>query len=179
MLKAKRGDVSAFGDLVESHQRSVYSIVSRIITNRDDVDDVVQEVFVLAYQSMRGFRQEARFSTWLHSIAVNTSLKHLNKMKIRQAVSIDDPDTGLAETLSSGSGDSVESKALDREQNQAVRKAVESLPDKHRAVVVLHYFEGYSCDEIAGILNCSVGTVWSRLHYACKKMRGRLEWLDC
>jgi len=178
VLEVKAGRAAAFGDLVERHQRSVYGIVSRIVHNRDDVDDVVQEVFVLAYQSIRSFREESSFSTWLHRIAVNTALKHLKKMKVRHAISIDDPETGLAATLSSDNGrDHAQEAALDHEQNLAVRRAVDSLPEKHRAVVVLHYFENFSCEEIAQILGCSVGTVWSRLHYAGRKLRDSLEWL--
>jgi len=99
-------------------------------------------------------------------------------MKAVQPISIDDPDTGLDKSLSSANGeDLAQSGALDRVRNAEIRKAVDRLPEKHRVVVILHYFEGHSCEEIAAILNCSVGTVWSRLHYACKKLRGQLGWL--
>lgn len=175
VLLAQGGDVAAYGKLVERHQRSVYGIVSRMVINRDDVDDIVQDVFVLAYRSIGSFKGQSSFSTWLHSIAVNTTLKQIKKMKIRQGYSIDDPDTGLENSLSSGSNPADEAERSDK--NRQVRKAIDSLPDKHRAVVVLHYFEQYSCDEIAKILGCSVGTVWSRLHYACRKLKGQLEWI--
>lgn len=178
VAKAKRGDVAAFGDLIERHQRSVYNLVCGMVHNRDDADDVVQEVFVLAYRNIASFREECSFTTWLHRIAVNTTLKYIRKMKIRQAVSIDDPDTGLDKTLTTGDGeDTAQNKALGRVQNQEIRKAVDTLSEKHRIVVLMHYFGDYSCEEIAGILGCSVGTVWSRLHYACKKLRGQLDWL--
>ncbi len=174
VAKTKAGDVSAFGQLVQRHQRAVYAVVSRMVESRDDVEDIVQEAFVSAYKSMHAFKGEAAFSTWVYRIAVNTTIKHARKMKIRTATSIDDPNTGLAETLVSNGGDGPEDAAQDRARNAAVREAVNTLPEKHRAVVVLYYFQELGCEEIAKILGCSVGTVWSRLHYACKKLQTQL-----
>lgn len=176
--RVQAGDVSAFGDLVERHQRSVYGIVSRMVPNRDDADDIVQDVFVSAYRAIGSFRREARFSTWLHTIAVNTTLKRLKKMKAQRVVSIDDPETGVAATIRSEDDPSPAESLQERERNEAVRRAIDTLPDKQRIVVVMHYFEHLSCEEIADILKCSVGTVWSRLHYACKKLKHDLRWLE-
>ncbi len=176
--RAKSGDLAAYGLLVERHQRSVYGIVSRMIAGREDVDDVVQDVFVQAYRSISRFRGDSAFSTWLHSIAVNMTIRHIRKSKIRQSVSIDDPSTGFENTLESSDAEAPEDAALIEERKALVRAAVDNLPEKQRTVVVLHYFEDYSCEEIAKILNCSVGTVWSRLHYACRKLRGHLNWLE-
>jgi RNA polymerase sigma-70 factor (ECF subfamily) len=149
-----------------------------MVSSRDDVDDLVQDIFVQAYRSVDRFRGHSAFSTWLHSIAVNTTIKYLRKMKARRAMSIDDPATGIEDTLVSNGHTPPSEAAEVEERKRAVRSAVEELPEKHRAVVVLHYFEDHSCEEIAEILNCSVGTVWSRLHYACKKLRGQLGWLE-
>ena len=177
VARIKDGDVGAFGELVGRHQRAVYGIVSRMIPDRDDVDDVVQDVFVQAFRSMPSFKGEAAFGTWVYRIAVNTTIKHMRKSKIRRAVSIDDPDTGLDDLLVSSNGDCPQDATERLERSQAVRRAVETLPEKHKAVVVLHYFENFGCDEIAKITGCSVGTVWSRLHYACRKLKGQLAWL--
>lgn len=175
---ARDGDLAAYSELVNRYQRAVYGIVSRMVVSRDDVDDVVQDVFVLTYKSIDKFRGQSAFSTWLHSIAVNTTMKHLRKIKVRQAMSIDDPDTGFENTLVSENEPSPLDAVEDQERKAAVRKAVDGLSEKHRIVVALHYFENYSCEEIAKILNCSVGTVWSRLHYGCKKLKGQLDWLE-
>ncbi|MDO8589279.1 MAG: sigma-70 family RNA polymerase sigma factor [Armatimonadota bacterium] len=171
-----KGDVDAYAELVSRHQRAVYGIVSRMVQRRDDVDDLVQDVFVLAYRSIGSFRGDSSFSTWLGAIAVNTTLKYMKRAKNRQALSIDDPETALGEVLAAG-GPSPEDAVQARARDAAVRKAIDSLPDKQRAVVILHYFEDCTCEEIAKMLRCSVGTVWSRLHYACKKLRGQLDWL--
>lgn len=172
-----QGNVDAFGELVARHERAVYSVVSRMVGSRDDVDDLVQDVFVLAYRSIKSFRGEASFATWLHSIAVNTTLKSLKRNKKRQALSLDDPDMALGEFLAADNQPNPADVAHTRQQNAQVRTAIDALPEKQRAVVMLHYFEEYTCEEIAQILHCSVGTVWSRLHYACRKLRSQLDWL--
>lgn len=176
--RAREGDLAAYSTLVSRYQRAVYGVVSRMVASPDDVDDLVQDVFVLAYRSIDRFRGEAAFSTWVHSIAVNATIKHLRKAKSRRMVSIDDPDTGMEDALIADAEPGPSEAAEDTERRAAVRRAVEQLPEKHRAVVVLHYFEDHSCEEIAKILNCSIGTVWSRLYYACRKLRGQLDWLE-
>jgi RNA polymerase sigma-70 factor, ECF subfamily len=178
VLLARDGDITAYSVLVSRYQRAVYGIVSRMVKGPEDVDDIVQDVFVSAYKSMGRFRGEASFATWVHSIAVNTTIKYLKKMKSRQAASIDDPEYHIEDILAGDPSTGPAETAEDKERKAAVRSAVDELPEKHRVVVVLRYFEDYTCEEIAKILNCSVGTVWSRLHYACKKLRGHLDWLE-
>ena len=174
---AANGDVDAFGELVARHERAVYSVISRMALCRDDVDDLAQDAFVLAYRSIGSFRGESSFATWLYSIAVNTTLKSLKRGKRRQALSLDDPDIALGETLVTTDQPDPAEAAHARDRNRRVRQAIDTLPEKQKVVVLLHYFEDRTCEEIAKILHCSVGTVWSRLHYACKKLRGQLEWL--
>ncbi len=175
--QAASGDLLAFEALVQKYQRSVYGIVSRMLRERDEVDDLVQDIFLRAFKNLCRFRGDSLFSTWLHSIAVNTTLKHLKKRKARFTVSLDDPDLGLGDSIPALSNDPAEdAQAALLKYN--IRKQVDNLPGKHKIVIVLYYFEEYSCEEIAEILGCSVGTVWSRLHYACKKLRTPLEWLN-
>jgi len=122
------------------------------------------------------FRCEAEFSTWVYRIAVNTTIKQMKRTRARQAYSIDDPTTGLADVLVSCETERPENIAERKARNEALQRAVQELPEKHRAVVVLHYYENLGCDEIARVLECSVGTVWSRLHYACKKLQQTLSY---
>lgn len=175
VAKAQIGDVGAFGELVRRYSRTVYGVVSRMADNADDIDDIAQEVFVQAYRSIGSFRGDAEFSTWLYRIAINTTIKLMKKIRSRQATSIDDPAGGLAETLVSLETEQPDRVVERKARNEALRKAVHELPEKHRTVVVLHYFENLGCEEIAKVLDCSVGTVWSRLHYACKKLQGILS----
>jgi RNA polymerase sigma-70 factor (ECF subfamily) len=168
------GETTLFGDLVDRHKKSVYGIVSGMVDRPDEVDDLVQDIFVAAYKAIGRFRGDSKFSTWLHAIAVNTTLRHMQRMKIRRTFSLDDPEREEYRSLRGDalSPDRAHEKA---EREREIRGAVKSLPDKQRVVVVLHYFEGLSCQEIAETLGCSVGTVWSRLHYACRVLKGRLE----
>lgn len=174
--RANIGELDSFGELVRRHERAICGVVSRMLDNQDDVDDVVQDVFVTAFRSLSSFRGSAAFSTWLYRIAVNTTIKQMRKARVRQAASIDDPEAGFAERLAA-SVDCPQEEAERAERAGAVRDAIRDLSEKHKAVVVLHYYENLSCDEIARILGCSVGTVWSRLHYACRKLHGRLQFL--
>jgi RNA polymerase sigma-70 factor (ECF subfamily) len=181
VVRAQNGDMHAFGQLVERYQRPMTVLVARMTQNPDDVDDIVQELFVRAWKGLPRFRGDAQFSTWLYRIAVNTAIKHRARRKTENAVSLSAEDiTGGVDGLSAVSelrscGDDPAAVAQRREQEKRIREAVSALPEKQRAVVVLHYFEGHSCDEISRIVGCSVGTVWSRLHYACKRLRGILE----
>lgn len=178
VLRVQAGDVSAFGELIDRHQRAVYGVVSRMVGDRNEADDLVQDIFVSAYRAIGSFRREAKFSTWLHTIAVNTTLKRLRKMKRQNVISIDDPAFGLASAIRAEDDPSPDESLQQRMRSDIVRRAIDTLPDKQRIVVVMHYFEQRSCEEIAAILKCSVGTVWSRLHYACKRLRGELSCLE-
>lgn len=170
------GDLSAFRGLVEKHQRAVYAVVSRILPNRDDADDIVQDVFLQAYRSIASFRGDSSFSTWLCRIAINAAIKRAKSQSRRQTVSLDDQELAVDALVKSDEPGPEE--LLQRgEREEAVRKAVLALPEKHRLVVALHYFDGRSCQEIAETLDCSIGTVWSRLHYANKKLKEELTWL--
>jgi RNA polymerase sigma-70 factor (ECF subfamily) len=180
--RAATGDVAAFGILVERYQRPMGALVSRMTASADDVDDIVQELFIRAWKGLPRFRGDAQFSTWLYRIAVNTALKHRSRRKNEATLSLSTEEmTGGADALvtprdapAHQGGDPFVAVAA-REQEEAVQKAVLLLPEKQRVVVALHYFEGLSCEEISQILECSVGTVWSRLHYACKRLKVLLE----
>ena len=181
--RAAQGDTEAFGRLVERYQRPMTALVARMTAHPDDVDDVVQELFVRAWKGLPRFRGDAQLSTWLYRIAVNTAIKHRGRRRDENAVSLSAEElTGGLESLASdptsAEGGDPFLSAQRREQEALVRRAVMALPEKQRAVVVLHYFEGHSCEEIGEIVGCSVGTVWSRLHYACKRLKGTLGALE-
>jgi RNA polymerase sigma-70 factor (ECF subfamily) len=177
--RAVLGDVHAFGRLVERYQRPMTALVARMTPNPDDVDDIVQELFVRAWKGLPRFRGDAQFSTWLYRIAVNTTIKHRSRRREEFALSLSTEDlSGGVDALTAPAGAAEPGdpflSAQRKEREAQIREAVLSLPEKQRAVIVLHYFEGHSCEEISQIVGCSVGTVWSRLHYACKRLKGTL-----
>ena len=173
--RAAEGDTGAFSTLVARYQRPMAAVVSRMTRRSDDVDDIVQELFLRAWRGLPRFRGESQFSTWLYRIAVNTAIKHKQRSKpeLYQALPTEDTGGGLEE-LQASEETNPESLAQRGEQNKLLREAVMRLPEKQRIVVQLHYFDGKSCEEISQIVGCSVGTVWSRLHYACKRLRSVL-----
>ena len=177
---ARSGDTDAFGRLVARHESRVYALIARVLGTHgtaDDVDDTAQDVFVQAWRALPRFREEARFSTWLHRIATNMAIKQWHRVKRRvPTVAAEDlPNTIRAALASEGPGP--EEIAAQKARDRDLRDAIEKLPEKQRTVILLHYFEDYGCDEIAALLGCSVGTVWSRLHYGCRKLRDTAGWL--
>ena len=180
--RCRRGDVAAFGLLVARHESRVRALVGRILgagANADDVDDVTQDVFVQAWRALPRFRGDARFSTWLYRVATNLAIKQWHRQRKRQQGTVaeeDLPEAVRAALADPNAGPSEQAER--RAQDRALRQAVEALPEKQRTAVLLHYFEDYSCEEMAAMIGCSVGTVWSRLHYGCRKLRETLRWLE-
>jgi RNA polymerase sigma-70 factor (ECF subfamily) len=177
VARCRAGDTEAFAAIVERYQDIVSRVAARAARDPQDAEDVVQEVFVQAWKSLHTFRGDAKFSTWLYRIALNTSMRHAGKAsterKRRTEPGPDQPDL-LAE-LPADEEDGPEALTWKRMSHAALRDAVHALPEKHRAVIILHYFEEKTSEEIAEILGLSVGTVWSRIHYAVKKLKKTTE----
>jgi len=179
--RCRAGDTEAYGVLVERHEARVRALAARIlgpVATREDIDDVAQDVFVQAWRALPKFRGEALFATWLHRLATNMAIKAWHRQKKR---ALETSTEGLPAGMRAALTDSrpgPDSVAMHRAQERALRLAVEGLPEKQRVVVLLHYFEAYSCEDVAQMVGCSVGTVWSRLHYACRRLRGALDWLE-
>ena len=172
------GDETALAPLIEKYKRMVYRLAMQITKNHADAEDVMQETFLKVYRSIRTFRKDAAFETWVYRIAVNEALNFVKRRERRQERTIEttaeaefEMDMRYRATRASDPHVHAEKAELRR----YVTEAVNSLPLKHRTVVILHEFEGLTHAEIASILNCSEGTVRSRLHYARKKLRTLLK----
>ena len=174
----REGDETALAPLVEKYKRMVHRLAMQITKNHEDANDVMQETFIKVYQSIHTFRHEAAFETWVYRIAVNEALNFVKRRERRR-------ESPLATTEESNFHPDVRQKyemandpqiqAEQAELRHWVTKAVNSLSPKHRIVVILHELEGLTHAEIASILNCSEGTVRSRLHYARKQLRSLLK----
>ena len=172
------GDETAFAALVEKYKRMVYRIAMQITQNHADADDVMQESFIKAYRSIHTFRQDAAFETWLYRIAVNEALNFVKRRDRRREYAFDEETEAAIDPVTLRKAQEARDPHLLAEKAELrhyVTKAVNSLSLKHRTVVHLHEFEGLTHAEIAAILNCSEGTVRSRLHYARKKLRTLLK----
>ena len=165
---AREGDRRAFRLLVERYEADVAATVVAMLGPTAEVDDVAQEVFIRFYRSLDRFRGEAAVSTYLKRIAINRSLDALRRRKrfLSRFLSRDDEAIHVTEPALEDEG-----RLEDRERARFVHEAIEALPPKHRAVVVLRLIEGYSTEETAAILEIPYGTVLSRLSRAHAKLK--------
>jgi RNA polymerase sigma-70 factor (ECF subfamily) len=177
-----RGDHAAFGVLVGRYQDRLYQTTYRLLGNAADAQDVVQDAFLSAYQSLHQFKGDARFFTWLYRIAVNSAIslrRRETRLAGRRAVVTGESDGRHQLERHDESDGSRPDTALERaEDERRLQAALDSLTVEHRAVLVLKEIEGRKYEAIAGILGVPVGTVRSRLHRARVELRDRLSGVD-
>ncbi len=177
--RAQSGDTAAYEALVKRNQSRVFAIVSGILRRREDIDDVAQQVFLKAYLSLKRFDLRSAFSTWLYKIAVNECCDYLRKKKVRRLTyeaDLSEEQVRRLESLEPGAigvgqvAAVASDAAKQAEQRQAVDWLLGKLEDDERMMLVLKEVEGYSVEEIAGMLEMNVNTVKVRMFRA----RGRL-----
>lgn len=171
------GDTTAFDQLVVKYAPRLYGLVYNMTANREDTADVLQDVFARAYRSLKRFRGDSGFYTWIYTIATNMTLNFLKRRGRRRTISLDDVDSGIQNDkefleLTSNS-DPVREAGLNEIQ-QRLNEAMLKLSDDHRAVVTMFDIQGMAHAEISQILRVSEGTVRSRLHYAHKQLQAWL-----
>ena len=173
IAESLQGRSSAFGELVVRYQDRLYNAVLRVITDRDDALDVVQDSFVNAYQSLASFKGDSEFYTWLYRIAFNAAISV--KRRKRSVLRFDQlgPDRpGARYEPADASADARPGASLERTEDElAVHDALTRLSSEHRTVLVLKDIDGMKYDEIAEIVGVPVGTVRSRLHRARLELR--------
>lgn len=175
--RAQGGDAVAYGELVRRYQGKIYGLVYNMTANKEDTEDVVQDVFVKAFAALRHFKGGSSFYTWVYRIAVNTTINFLKKRKTRAALSLNDVDQAVERDPAYVELSARESPFRDAtlsELQEKLNKALLKLSEKHRAVVVLHDVQGVPHEEVARILGCSQGTVRSRLFYARQQLQAEL-----
>ncbi len=171
VLRAQAGDTQAFEELVRRYRNEVFALAYHFVRERETAWDLAQEVFIKAYRSLKRFRGEASFKTWLMRITANQSKDHLKKRRIK-TTSFDEA-IGSAEAPSAVA--TPDKQLAAKELGESIQEAVDSLPPKHRTAFVLREYEGLSYEEMAQVMQCSLGTVMSRLHHARKKMQHALR----
>ncbi len=174
---ALKGDQRAFKGLVTRHQGSVFHIVFRIVRDKEIANDLVQETFMKAFSSLKSYRSEYRFSTWLYKIAANSSIDHLRKKRI-QALSLDNPIKTADGEVTIEVADYThhpEQEMVRRERAVSIEEAINSLPEKYRRVIVARHKEEKSYEEIANELDLPVGTVKARIFRARELLKKRLR----
>ena len=173
IARAQRGEEEAFAALYEIHTRRVYSLCLRMTGNTAEAEDLAQEAFLQLFRRISTFRGESAFSTWLHRLVVNVVLMHLRKKGL-QLVPLEDTDNRQGEPVKREYGDE-DRRLLGSIDRLTLARAIEQLPPGYRIVFVLHDVEGYEHNEIAQMMNCSVGNSKSQLHKARLKLRAALR----
>jgi RNA polymerase sigma-70 factor (ECF subfamily) len=167
--RVQRGEKAAFDLLVAKYQRKIFRLLSRLIRDAAEVEDVAQEAFIKAYRALPGFRGDSAFYTWLYRIAINTAKNHLVSQG-RRAPTSTEAEIEEAETFDDGEHlrdlNTPDAMLLSRQVADAVNRAIERLPEDLRTAVVLRELEGLSYEEIAETMNCPIGTVRSRIFRA-------------
>jgi RNA polymerase sigma-70 factor (ECF subfamily) len=168
VTRAQNGDRNAFSELVRIHAPGVLNVIYRLCGNMQVAEDATQETFIQAWQRLPSYRSRSSLRNWLYRIAVNTAIDMLRKEKRILPGEIENMNLMVSEP-------GPEAMAANLERTEMVQEAILALPDASRAVLVLREFEDLSYKEIAESLDIPVGTVMSRLNYARKLLREKLE----
>ncbi len=180
VVQAQAGDQAAFEQLVVRHRNRVYSMVLNMIKNNADAWDLSQEIFVKAWKALPKFKAEAKFSTWLYRITHNAVYDFTRKRKLDTAGELDDNLLGVERLENSAPTVPNQPQRPDQalkgaELKDRIEAALAKLSDKHREVILLREVQGMDYKEIAEVMECSTGTVMSRLFYARKQLQDDLK----
>ena len=176
VARATAGDQDSFNQLVSRWERPIYALAYRTLGREEEARDVVQEAFLRAYRGLKGFKGEAKFSSWLYRITQNLCRDWIRKERRAPIVQVPegvDP-VDLADAQVSPS-ESVEDLVGRREMSQAVAKAMAELPEEQRVAIMLKEYHGLTFQEIADQLECPLSTVKTRLYQGLSVLRRRLE----
>ena len=169
--KSKKGDFLAFEILINKYSKQVFNILLRLLGNREDAEDVSQEVFVKVYKKLHTYKGNSQFYTWLFRIAINAGKDHLKKKKWEYPL-----ETLGEDRFSFPQGHSVgpEATVINKEKKELILRALMELKLEQRAIIILRDIQGFSYEEISGILGISIGTVKSRISRTRKTLKEKL-----
>jgi RNA polymerase sigma-70 factor (ECF subfamily) len=173
-----QGRTAAFGELVLRYQDRLFNTVYRLLDNAEDAQDVVQDAFIHAYQSLNAFKGDSLFYTWLYRIAVNTAISWKRKRRMVLRLKLDSDD-GTSMEPQDVSANHRPGYALEQaEEERRIHEALQRVSAEHRAVLILKDMEGQKYEVMADILNVPIGTIRSRLHRARLELREVLEQME-
>ena len=172
--KAKQGDMLAFEELILKHEKIVYNLALRMMNHSEDAMDISQEVFLKAYRSLTNFDERSAFSTWLYRITHNTCIDEIRKRKGKQTYSLEEDlesEDGSMQRQVADDGDTPEESLMRKEEKSEILHALDTLSEEHKAAIILRDVKGMSYEEIAEILELSLGTVKSRINRARNQLK--------
>ncbi len=166
--RAKDGDQGAMATLIENNQKNIFALAYRMTGNRDDALDITQDTFIKAMRSIRKFRGDSKFSTWLYTIASNLSKDHIRKLGRIDVVSLEE------DWLKAGNVSPFE-ETYEKERQELVKRGIAALPPQMRAAFVLRFEDNLPISEIAKVLDKSEGTIKAQIHTAVEKIKALIE----
>ena len=170
--RCQQGDQEALKQIYDKYHKKVYRIAYGVVRQREDALDIVQEVFIKLFRSIKNFKGRSHFYTYLYRMVMNTAIDHSRKVGKRFIQSLD--EEGSFEP-SDGVEKGPERILLQKELEERVKLAMDKLPAEQKAAIIFRDVEGLSYQEMAEAMGCSIGTVMSRLHYGRKRMQGLLK----
>ena len=174
---AQKGSTNSFNKLVDKYHSRIYSLTYQMTSNREDAEDLTQEIFIKAFEALPRFKGRSSFYTWLYRIGINKTINYRKKRNRNRPISIDALDQDITYDEVYAELDSKDSPLRHMGLNELqvkLNEAMQRLSLKHRTVVVMHDIEGIPHDEIAKIVGVSVGTIRSRLFYARRQLQADL-----
>ena len=178
VTRAQQGDTRAFDALILKYGNKLHGLVFNMTGHQEDTHDLLQEIFAKAYQSLRKFRGNSTFYTWIYQIAVNQTLNFLKKRKRRRGLSLSELDETVRKdpALIDGTNEAnPEQQSRINELQKKLNEAMMKLSESHRMVVTMFDIQGLSHGDIAKVLKVSEGTIRSRLHYAHLQLQSALQ----
>ena len=173
--KCKNGDLDAFDQLVKRYESKVYTLAYRFTGNHADANDLAQETFIRIYQALPSFRGDSSFATWLYRIASNVCRDELRRQQRRKKISLDEVMSQSGCNLSLAYDSESPEESLEKSELQrAVQNCLNALSDEHRLILIMREIQGLSYEEIAAALDCSLGTVKSRLNRSRQALKQKV-----
>lgn len=176
--RVQAGDKLAFNLLVSKYHRRVARLLTRMVRNQEDIEDVVQETFIKAYRAIGNFRGDSAFYTWIYRIAINTA-KNLLVTQGRRPSTLKESNDGDSETFEDNAAlsniDTPESLYQTKQIGEAVNEAMAALPEELRSAIVMREIDGLSYEEIASAMDCPIGTVRSRIFRARESIAAKIK----
>ncbi len=176
--RARKGDLSAYDQLVRRYQERIYATVYHMTSNHEDANDLAQEAFIKGFHALKSFKGGSSFYTWVYRIAINKTINFLKQRKNRVQMSLNDLDVNAEhdpDLVALISDKTPRREAGLTELQEKLNEAMQKLSEPHRLVVTLHDVQGLSHEEIAKLMDCNIGTVRSRLFYARQQLQGYLS----
>ncbi|OGI34332.1 MAG: hypothetical protein A2259_02580 [Candidatus Moranbacteria bacterium RIFOXYA2_FULL_43_15] len=171
----REGDSERYGEIIDRYQGKLFAYLYRLIGNREEAQDLLQDVFIKVYKNLRGYDAERKFSSWIYRIAHNEAVNHIKRKSLKRFVSWESVVSTKDKLESSSNEEGAQDAWIRKEISQEVNAAIDRLPAKYKQVLLLRYYSDNSYEEISEILDRPVNTVGTLINRAKRKLAEELK----